>query len=71
LRRATVDLDSAGTSRIEHGRDLVATVQELIFELIERSWPRAGEERDECVLSDAEAVGTGVKFQTDHEEAAL
>jgi len=38
----------------------VATVQELVFELIERAWPRAGEERDESALGDAETVGTSV-----------
>jgi len=32
----------------------VTAVQEIVFKLVERSRPRAGKERDECALCDAE-----------------
>jgi hypothetical protein len=65
LRRATRDLDGAGTFGVEHSRHLDALVEELVFELIEGARPRAGEDRDHSALCNAEAAGARVELQAD------
>jgi hypothetical protein len=63
-----IDLDGAGTFRIEHSGHLDALVEELVFELIEGAGPRAGEERDHSALCNAEAAGARVELQADKVE---
>ena len=68
MRRATRNLDGAGTFGIEHSRHLDALVEELVFELIEGAGPRAGEDRDHRALCNTEAAGAGVELRADKVE---